>query len=463
LPEWQDKTKAKPDEVEVVSSKAKENIDKEKDEAKDKGEDKEQERKEQKDESSSNSGKATPELSECICEPTPPPSPSPPLKFISAKKRSFGEMTSSEKPDKSSCAIDWDTFSVNTNAMKCREDANGKNVLLGNEEKNSPENANVNATTALDSISNHLCHDVITNAENSHCNNTTAVWGMDIPNCQKLSSPDKQLAESNESAIPNQREIQKAFNTKEKERDIIDEWYQNNEQLVYSNSDPILCASIQNENGIELTKNDLNEMELFGVGQIDRRWIITKLRNFMVLIDQHAADERITLENMTKFVVDEKNGPHKFRIRQQALIPCVSLFLSAEEFSKCTEIEEILKAWGFDFAVVKDWDNSGPAAIKIHKVPILYGTCMLAEDLKEICNEWIDKHISPGKKGFVPVCVHKILASKACQSAVRFGDSLTRKKMQDILLTLRTCDQPFICAHGRPTLFPIADLTSLPM
>ena len=61
-----------------------------------------------------------------------------------------------------------------------------------------------------------------------------------------------------------------------------------------------------------------------------------------------------------------------------------------------------------------------------------------------------------------PPAVHRVLASKACRSAVMFGTPLSAAQCQQILTELAQCDLPFQCAHGRPTITPLLDLSQLP-
>ena len=49
-------------------------------------------------------------------------------------------------------------------------------------------------------------------------------------------------------------------------------------------------------------------------------------------------------------------------------------------------------------------------------------------------------------------------ASRACRSAIMFGDALTRDECEAVVATLARCNDPFHCAHGRPTLTVLAKL-----
>ena len=58
----------------------------------------------------------------------------------------------------------------------------------------------------------------------------------------------------------------------------------------------------------------------------------------------------------------------------------------------------------------------------------------------------------------LPKTLIYVLASRACRGAVKFGDSLTPDVCQQLLRQLGQCQLPFQCAHGRPSLSPLADL-----
>ena len=48
--------------------------------------------------------------------------------------------------------------------------------------------------------------------------------------------------------------------------------------------------------------------------------------------------------------------------------------------------------------------------------------------------------------------------SRACKGAIKFGDFLERRRCAKLLAELSQCKNPFACAHGRPTIFPLVDL-----
>ena len=61
-----------------------------------------------------------------------------------------------------------------------------------------------------------------------------------------------------------------------------------------------------------------------------------------------------------------------------------------------------------------------------------------------------------------PPSVRRVLASKACRRSVMFGTPLSLANSQRVLSGLARCELPFQCAHGRPTLAPLAWIEALP-
>ncbi|CAL1527582.1 unnamed protein product, partial [Lymnaea stagnalis] len=66
-----------------------------------------------------------------------------------------------------------------------------------------------------------------------------------------------------------------------------------------------------------------------------------------------------------------------------------------------------------------------------------------------------------GACGRMPLTIHKRLCSQACHGAVKFGDKLTLEECEDLVSALKSCDLPFQCAHGRPSVTPLVDVTAL--
>lgn len=83
-----------------------------------------------------------------------------------------------------------------------------------------------------------------------------------------------------------------------------------------------------------------------------------------------------------------------------------------------------------------------------------------------IPQDYLREHIellrSTGRvRGILPLTVHNVLASQACHGAIKFNDVLNKEECCSLVSSLSSCRLPFQCAHGRPSIVPLADLHHL--
>ncbi|NXC15203.1 MLH3 protein, partial [Corythaeola cristata] len=64
-------------------------------------------------------------------------------------------------------------------------------------------------------------------------------------------------------------------------------------------------------------------------------------------------------------------------------------------------------------------------------------------------------------RGALPLTFLKVLASQACHGAIKFNERLTLEESCRLIEALSSCQLPFQCAHGRPSMMPLADLDHL--
>ncbi|KAF3701276.1 DNA mismatch repair protein Mlh3 MutL protein -like protein 3 [Channa argus] len=86
--------------------------------------------------------------------------------------------------------------------------------------------------------------------------------------------------------------------------------------------------------------------------------------------------------------------------------------------------------------------------------------------IKPIVEEYLQEQIellcSAGRvRGTLPLTVLKVLASLACHGAIKFNDSLSRDECCSLVASLSSCQLPFQCAHGRPSIAPLVDILHL--
>ncbi|NXU20384.1 MLH3 protein, partial [Pardalotus punctatus] len=66
-----------------------------------------------------------------------------------------------------------------------------------------------------------------------------------------------------------------------------------------------------------------------------------------------------------------------------------------------------------------------------------------------------------GARGILPLTFLKVLASQACHGAIKFNEHLTLEESCRLIEALSSCKLPFQCAHGRPSMLPLADIDHL--
>lgn len=218
---------------------------------------------------------------------------------------------------------------------------------------------------------------------------------------------------------------------------------------------------------LELTRSELKDFVI--IGQVDKKFILVKYGDQIIGLDQHATDERINLEKMYENLIIEsvKGKSKKFNMLENK-IP-IELLNGQVEILKY--FDESLKFWGILFDINFENIIGLPEIIlnKFHKIDY----SVLKKGILEYCYNLKERKKLPLKEGYfdktdefwwmkyvtqMPKLYQEIIKSKSCRSSIMFGDPLSNKEIKGLLQGLEQCYQPFECAHGRPSLYPICGL-----
>lgn len=165
-------------------------------------------------------------------------------------------------------------------------------------------------------------------------------------------------------------------------------------------------------------------------GQIFNTYIIIDKNEYIYIVDQHAAHEKMLYELL------KKDYENRTVISQQIMVPIEVVFTSAE-IQFISQNSEFIRRIGFDYS------EFGKNSILIREIPSTINECDIKDAFKamldDIQNEKKDK-------------VHTALYSLACKAAVKANKKLDEKQMQYIFENLMKLDNPFTCPHGRPTV-----------
>ena len=154
----------------------------------------------------------------------------------------------------------------------------------------------------------------------------------------------------------------------------------------------------------------------------------------MMMIDQHAAHEKVNYERLMK-QFREKN------VASQTLMPPVIVSLSGQEEAVLKENMEVFASLGFEV------EAFGGSEYALRSVPTdLYG-CGEQEMFLEVLDQLADG----GSFGSIRVVEEKI-ASMSCKAAVKGNNLLSLAEAEALIDELLTLENPYNCPHGRPTV-----------
>lgn len=177
--------------------------------------------------------------------------------------------------------------------------------------------------------------------------------------------------------------------------------------------------------------------ERTNIWQVHKKYIISQIKNGLIVIDQHVAHERILYEQALESF--ETRRPTS----QQLLFPEI-IELSQQDYSILLEMIPFLEQIGF---VVKAF---GKNTVAVEGMP----SGIKISDDEKILLDILDEY-KRGKRDRTEIR-ENVAASYACHSAIRAGDSLTRDEMNALIDQLFCTKEPYFCPHGRPVIVHIS-------
>jgi len=170
------------------------------------------------------------------------------------------------------------------------------------------------------------------------------------------------------------------------------------------------------------------------LGQILNLYIVAEGREGLLLIDQHAAAERIRFERLQERYLQKNISQELAQPLTIELLPHEQLLLESWQ--------EVLREIGFEITAF------GGRTYQVRAVPAIGSRLEKAEAVHDILSDLF----SSGKPRPASSCRDEVLKLLACRGSIKSGKELSEEEMRSLLKDLFSCKNPLTCPHGRPVI-----------
>jgi len=193
---------------------------------------------------------------------------------------------------------------------------------------------------------------------------------------------------------------------------------------------------IDQESSLKTAENIASETQAYKlIGNYKNTYILIENQEGLVLIDQHAAHERILYEQFAS---------RFHEVAVSTLIAPVIISVTKQEIELIEQHANLFLAYGIALEPV------GPGQYALKTAPVMIKHKDLTDTIKQLLAE-IQDCVEPDNSLFEKALHHAVRAQMACKAAVKAGDVLTHEHMHELVTTLHKTPMRFSCPHGRPT------------
>ncbi len=172
----------------------------------------------------------------------------------------------------------------------------------------------------------------------------------------------------------------------------------------------------------------------FAIAQLAGVYVLAENSDGLIVVDMHAAHERITYEKLKQSFDD------RAIVRQPLLVP-VTVAVAENEAELVEQASQDLEALGL--AV----DRAGPTSLVVREIPVL----LKDSDVESLLRDLLSDIGEAGSSSRVEDASDEFLATMACHHSVRANRRLSLAEMNALLREMETTDRADQCNHGRPT------------
>ena len=204
-----------------------------------------------------------------------------------------------------------------------------------------------------------------------------------------------------------------------------------------SHSLKLLDIESSNESwGEHLEPVPLLSVSLKLIGVVGKLYVVLESKNGLVLMDQHAAHERVLYEQMLRRMEEDGAAPS-----QKLLLP-ETVELPPKDAKFLQDSLQILNRLGVGLS------EFGDRTFLLDALPPF----VKDTDARKFVLELIDKLQAAGEEVNVLRLGEDVIAKTVCRHSVKANDLLREEELQGLIDNLRSCKMPYTCPHGRPTI-----------
>ncbi len=168
------------------------------------------------------------------------------------------------------------------------------------------------------------------------------------------------------------------------------------------------------------------------IGQVDLTYIVAQASDKMILVDQHAAHERVAFERLM-------NAWKNNQFEVQSMLFPLTIDLEEPEIEILLTLSSDLKKMGVEI------EQAGPSSLAINTLPAFVSETGLIEALKKLATESLEQ----GSSFALEKTITDIFATMACHSVVRAGQAMSLDEMKQLLNDMDEFPLSGFCPHGR--------------
>ncbi len=204
-------------------------------------------------------------------------------------------------------------------------------------------------------------------------------------------------------------------------------------QTLYGNRPQTPAAPVKSFEELEQANEEVPPLG-YAIAQLKGIYILAENTEGLVVVDMHAAHERITYERMKQAVAAEG-------LRAQPLLVPETLAVSQKEADCAEQHADTFRSLGFEL------QRAGPESLLIRQIPVLLNNAKVEQLVRDVLSDLVEYGMSKR----IDNHINELLGTMACHGSVRANRKLSIPEMNALLRDMEATERSGQCNHGRPT------------